>query len=116
MLPLFLAYSISIHKSQGMTLENVMINIGPNEFANGLTYTGITRVKKFENLTFNPFYSYERFKKIFRQKVFQDRLKHNQKEKASDANFESKFNTKEWVTTEIDSSSDESDNPESDTN
>ena len=113
MLPLLLSYAISIHKSQGMTIENVMLNIGPNEFANGLTYTGITRVKKFENLTFNPFYSYERFKKIFRQKVFQDRLKHNEKEKASDAKFESKFNNKEWVT---ESDDPETDDPESDTN
>ena len=116
MLPLFLAYAISIHKSQGMTLENVMVNIGPNEFANGLTYTGITRVKKFENLTFNPFHSYERFKKIFKQKVFQDRIKHGEKEKISDAKFESKFINKQWVTTEIDSHSDESDDPERDTN
>ena len=97
MLPLFLAYAISIHKSQGMTLDNVMVNIGPNEFSNGLTNTAITRVRKFENLTFNPFYSYERFKKIFAQKAFKDRMKHDEKERESDEKFVEKAKNVQWL-------------------
>ena len=34
----------------------------------------------------------------------------------SDLKFETKFNNKQWVTNETDSQTDESDDPESDTN
>ena len=45
MIPLTPAYAISIHKSQGMSLDKVMINLGPREFASGLSYTAISRCK-----------------------------------------------------------------------
>ena len=96
MLPLFLAYAISIHKSQGMTLDNVIANIGPNEFSNGLTNTAITRVRKIENLTFLPFYHYDRFEKVFRQKTFLERKAHELKEKESDEKFPEKAKNMQW--------------------
>ena len=96
MLPLFLAYAISIHKSQGMTLDNVIANIGPNEFSNGLTNTAITRVRKIENLTFSPFYHFSRFEKIFRQKIFLERKNHELKEKESDEKFPEKAKNMLW--------------------
>ena len=98
MLPLSLAYAISIHKSQGMTIEHVIANIGPNEFSNGLTNTAITRVKKFENLAFDPFYSFERFDKIRLQKTFIERKEHEKKEKESDAKFTDKAKNIDWLT------------------
>ena len=98
MLPLNLAYAISIHKSQGMTIENVIANIGPNEFSNGLTNTAITRVKKFDNLAFDPFYSFERFDKIRKQKIFKERLEHERKENESDQKFQDKAQNVNWLT------------------
>ena len=51
MLPLNMEYAISIHNSQGKNIDNLIANIGPNEFANGLTYTALTRVRKLKIYT-----------------------------------------------------------------
>ena len=37
--PLTLAFTLTIHKSQGLSLKGVIVNLGPSEFASGLTYT-----------------------------------------------------------------------------
>lgn len=51
MLPLVPAYGMTIHKSQGQTLQKAKINLG-TEFAGGLTYTGLSRVKRLSDLAF----------------------------------------------------------------
>ena len=43
MLPILLGWSITIHKSQGITVQKAIINLGKNEFSSGLTYTGMSR-------------------------------------------------------------------------
>ena len=84
MLPVAPAYAISIHKSQGMSLDKVIINIGNKEFANGLTYTAISRCRKIENLVFYPFENYIRFVTIFRSRMFKERVCNDDKEKMAD--------------------------------
>ena len=54
------AYGVSIHKGQGMTLEKLILNVGEKEFSNGLTYTGVTRVKRLQDLAFFPFPNFAR--------------------------------------------------------
>ena len=55
-LPLTLAWAITIHKSQGLTLEKAVIELGPNDFAMGLTFVAISRVKSLKGLAFrSPF-------------------------------------------------------------
>jgi ATP-dependent exoDNAse (exonuclease V) alpha subunit len=52
-----LAYAITIHKSQGATLDCAEIDIGGGIFAAGQTYVAISRVKTIDNLyltAFNP--------------------------------------------------------------
>lgn len=52
-LPLRLAYAITIHKSQGQTLEKAVLHIGKNGseiFADGQLYVGVSRVKDLRNL------------------------------------------------------------------
>ena len=49
-MPIKLAYALSIHKSQGMTLDSIEIDIGKNIFASGQAYTALSRAKKLENI------------------------------------------------------------------
>lgn len=49
-LPLILAYGISAHKLQGMTLETAVIDMGRSVFARGQPNVMMSRLKKLENL------------------------------------------------------------------
>jgi signal peptidase I len=49
-LPLKLAYAITIHKSQGLSLECVAIKLGNGCFSHGQLYTAISRCRSIKNL------------------------------------------------------------------
>ena len=87
MLPLNLAYATTIHKSQGMSLSKVIINIGNREFASGLTYTAISRCRKVEELFFLPYYNFVRFRSIRTSKIFKARKRQEEREVKSDKQF-----------------------------
>ena len=52
--PLKLAWSITIHKAQGLTLNNVWIDLGHAEKVAGLTYVALTRVRAISHLVIEP--------------------------------------------------------------
>ena len=54
-----------------MTIIQVILNLSEKEFANGLTYTAVTRVKKLEDLSFKPFPNYLRYCSIKLFFIFQ---------------------------------------------
>jgi ATP-dependent DNA helicase PIF1 len=56
-LPLIYSWAITIHKSQGVSLDFALIDAGSNIFECGQTYVALSRVKSFEGLfltSFNP--------------------------------------------------------------
>ena len=49
-IPLVPGYAITIHRSQGMTLSSVVLDIGSGCFASGQLYVAISRCKSLESL------------------------------------------------------------------
>ena len=62
--PLRLAYAISIHKSQGMTLSKVVIELGPSDFCRGLSFVAISRARALTDIAFLTPIGGQRLKKL----------------------------------------------------
>ena len=49
--PVKLAWALTIHKSQGLTFDNAIIDLGRGAFAGGQTYVALSRCRSFDGLT-----------------------------------------------------------------
>jgi len=54
-IPLILAWALTIHKSQGATMDTAEIDVGNNIFECGQTYVALSRVKSLEGLYLSSF-------------------------------------------------------------
>ena len=49
--PIKLGWAVTIHKSQGLTLESCAVDLGEGAFATGQAYVALSRCKKLDSLT-----------------------------------------------------------------
>ena len=54
-LPIYLVWAITVHKSQGLTLPKAKIDLGKKEFAAGLSFVAVSRVRSLGDILFRPF-------------------------------------------------------------
>ena len=72
-LPLRLAYALTIHKSQGLTLPKAWIDIGKSERTAGVSYVAISRVKTLSSCVIEPM-TFERLTCLKTSSTLQYRL------------------------------------------
>lgn len=59
--PINLAFAITVHKSQGMTLRQAVLDIIERDFTAGLSYVAFSRVKTLRGVLFTKAFDFERF-------------------------------------------------------
>ena len=72
-LPLKLAWAITIHKAQGLTMSKVVIDIGRREFTLGLTFVACSRVCQLSDLAFHPSFDFQRLQSLANSQRLQER-------------------------------------------
>ena len=71
-LPICLAWAITVHKSQGLTLLKAKIDLGSKEFAAGLSFVAVSRVRSLGDILFRQF-TFERLQRIQNCRRLQER-------------------------------------------
>jgi ATP-dependent exoDNAse (exonuclease V) alpha subunit len=51
-IPLIHAWAVTIHKAQGLTLDDVRVDLGSGAFAPGQVYVALSRVRTLDGLSF----------------------------------------------------------------
>jgi ATP-dependent DNA helicase PIF1 len=67
-----LAYIITVHKSQGLTLQRARLNLSKREYYLGLSYVAVSRIKSLDRVLFKVPFDFERFT-VSKSPVFTDR-------------------------------------------
>ena len=70
-----LAWAVTIHKAQGLTLSKAVIDVGSKEFCTGLTFVACSRVRSLTDLMFNPGFDFDRISNMANSVRFQERRK-----------------------------------------
>ena len=73
-LPIKLAWAVTIHIAQGLTLDKVVVDIGKKEFSTGLTFVACSRVRQLRDLLFDPPFPFERVANLAKSQCLQERL------------------------------------------
>jgi ATP-dependent DNA helicase PIF1 len=56
------AYAITIHKSQEITVEKAVLNLVEKDFVPGLAYVGVSRIKSLNGLMLEESFDLSRFR------------------------------------------------------
>ncbi|KAL5698787.1 DNA helicase [Ranunculus cassubicifolius] len=62
-IPLVLCWAITVHKSQGLTLDKAVVDIGERESL-GLTFVALSQTRKLSDLAFSPMFGFQRLDNI----------------------------------------------------
>ena len=73
-LPLKLAWSVTIHKAQGLILDKVVIDIDKKEFSARLTSVACSRICHLTDLLLNPPFLFQRVANLANSRRLQERL------------------------------------------
>jgi hypothetical protein len=63
-LPLRLAWAVTVHKSQGLTLSRIKLGLGKREFSTGFTFVALSRVKSLDGIMMVDHVDYSRVQKL----------------------------------------------------
>ena len=72
-LQLRLCWAITLHKSQGQTLDKAVIDLGPKEACTGLTFVCLSRANRLVDLTVEPM-SFDRMGNLGNSSTMKARL------------------------------------------
>ena len=62
-MPLTAAWAITIHKSQGLTLERAVVDLGEKDFSPGLSFVAISQLKSLKGLAFRSCFEHTRLQR-----------------------------------------------------
>jgi hypothetical protein len=63
-LPLRLAWAVTIHKSQGLTLDRIKFGLKKKEFSTGITFVALSRVKASDGIMIIDRLDFSRVQKL----------------------------------------------------
>ena len=72
--PLCLAWSLTVHKCQGLELPKVKINLGSREMVAGISFVALSRVRRLKDVLFSPHFPFGRLSRIARMAGIQQRI------------------------------------------
>lgn len=73
--PLSVAYALTIHKSQGLTLDKVVVDLGSREIAPGATYVALSRARRLMDILIAEGVPYTRFREMERMRHIIERVR-----------------------------------------
>ena len=84
-LPLKLAWVLTIHKCQGMTLNKAVIDVGKKEFSAGLTFVACSQVRQLKDLLFVPPFPFQRVASLAKSHRHTERLREEKRLQSLDS-------------------------------